>query len=56
MQIGAQADLYIETVGNPQLRALQERETARESIAAMLRLAISNLSPRGSRACQRHPP
>jgi len=41
------ADLYVETVGNPAVRALQEGQTAREAVEAMLRMTAESLSQRG---------
>jgi AcrR family transcriptional regulator len=40
-------DLYLATVGEPTLRALEEGETAREGLEAMLRLTAEFLSQRG---------
>jgi AcrR family transcriptional regulator len=41
------ADLYLATVGEPTLRALEEGTTAREGLEAMLRLTAEYLSQRG---------
>lgn len=41
------ADLYVATVGEPSVRALQEAETARDGVEAMLRLTADSLSQRG---------
>jgi AcrR family transcriptional regulator len=40
-------DLYVATVGEPTLRALEEGQTARESLEAMLRLTAEFLSQPG---------
>jgi AcrR family transcriptional regulator len=39
--------LYIQTVGDPAVRALQVRKTAREAVEAMLRLTAESLSQPG---------
>jgi AcrR family transcriptional regulator len=41
------ADLYVETVGGPSVKALQERKTAREAVEAMLQLTAEFLSQPG---------
>lgn len=38
------ADLYVATIGDPTVRALQEGETAREAVEAMLRLTAESFS------------
>ena len=38
------ADLYLATIGNPTVRALEEGETAREAVEAMLRLTAESFS------------
>lgn len=40
-------DLYVETVGDPAVQALQEGKTAREAVEAMLRLTAESFSQRG---------
>jgi len=40
-------DLYVKTVGDPAVQALQEKKTAREAVEAMLRLTAEFLSQPG---------
>jgi AcrR family transcriptional regulator len=40
-------ELYVETIGEPAIHALQERKTAREAVEAMLRLTAEAISRRG---------
>lgn len=41
------ADLYLATIGDPTVQALEEGETARESVEAMLRLTAESISVPG---------
>ncbi|WP_339928513.1 TetR/AcrR family transcriptional regulator [uncultured Brevundimonas sp.] len=41
------ADLYLATIGDPTLRALEEGKTAREAVEAMLRLTAESFSAPG---------
>lgn len=41
------ADLYVATVGEPGVRAMQDAQSAREGVDAMLRLTAESLSQRG---------
>jgi len=41
------ADLYVATIGEPTVRALEEAVTARDGVEAMLRLTAESLSQRG---------
>lgn len=41
------ADLYLATIGDPTVRALEERKTAREAVEVMLRLTAESFSGSG---------